>query len=216
MSSEKIIHCRQSSFSSIGQIDESEFAHIDVSEPLQFVDGKEPPPSIATRVGMEWNENGLIVYFRGRFEQLRSLPIHDQRSLTTKTYQLWEQSDVYEIFIGINAKITRRYKEFQVSPDSRWMDNDVNRQLGISNHHWYSGMICKSMIDTEMKIWTSIVELPWNCFGPNKKTDDLWHANFYRASGKYHGDELLAWCETGYGEKCFHRPEHFGMIEFVK
>jgi hypothetical protein len=216
MSSDKKIQCRRSSFSSIEMIDESEFAHIDISETLHFADGTEPPPSIATRVGMEWNENGLIVYFRGRFDELRYHTIHDQSSLKSKTYKLWELSDVFEIFIGINAKNTKLYKEFQVSPDSRWMDIDVNRQLGISNHHWYSGMVCKSIIDTEMKIWTSIVGLPWNCFGMHKKNDDIWNANFFRASGKYHGDELLAWSETGYGEKCFHRPEHFGTIDFVK
>jgi len=214
MSSEKIIHCHRSDFISIDEIDESSFAHIDVSEPLNLADGSEPPQSIATRVGMEWNDNSLLVYFRGRFEELRCASAEENHNNNTKTDRLWELSDVYEVFIGVNAKDTKRYKEFQASPDSRWMDSDVNRQVGVSNHYWYSGMRCRSIIDNDLKIWTSILELPWNCFGMNKRNEDIWNINFYRASGKHHGDELLAWSATGYGEKCFHRPEHFGTIEF--
>jgi hypothetical protein len=216
MSDTKVIQCHRSEFSSITEIGESAISQIDISEPLNFADGAEVPQSIATRFGIEWNDSGLLVYFRGRFEQLRYLPQDKQSAPNSKTPKLWEVSDVYEIFIGPDAKNTMRYKEFQVSPDARWVDIDVDRQLGISNHHWYSGMQCRSMIDHELRIWTSIAELPWNCFGPNKKTGEIWNANFYRASGKYHGDELLAWSATGYGEKCFHRPEHFGTINFVK
>jgi len=216
LSDEKIIQCRRSNFTSIDEIDEFAFSHIDISEPLNFADGSEPPPSIATRFGLEWNESGLLIYFRGRFDKLRYSPLGQQSVLNSKTHKLWEESDVYEIFIGPNAKVTKRYKEFQVSPDARWIDIDVNRQIGISNHFWYSGMRCRSIIDQEMQIWTSVVEIPWNCFGSNKKTEDIWHANFYRASGTHHGDELLAWSATGYGDKCFHRPEHFGTIEIVR
>ena len=216
VSSEKIFRSHRSAYSSIAEITEESLTHIDVGEPLYRADGTEPPQTLATGVGGEWNDNGVLIYFRGRFENLRMLSKEKTIEVSTKTYKLWEQSDVFEVFIGVNAKQTKLYKEFQVSPDARWIDIDVNKQLGISNHHWYSGFQCKSFIDEEMKIWTSVFELPWSCFGLNKKTDDVWYANFYRASGAFHGEELLAWSPTGYGEKCFHRPEHFGKIEFVQ
>lgn len=216
MAEQKIIHCHRSSFSSIDEIEESSFAHIDVSEPLMNADGSEPPQSIASRVGLEWNKDSLFVFFRGRFEALRLMPNDELNRLTGKTYKLWEQSDVFEVFIGRDAKKTGLYKEFQVSPDSRWIDIDVNKQLGISNHHWHSGMRCRSIIDSEMQIWTSIIELPWSCFGSHQGADDLWNVNFYRASGTFHGDQLMTWSPTGYGDHCFHRYEHFGTIEFVK
>jgi hypothetical protein len=212
--SEKIFRSYRSIFSSINDVNEDSLVHIDISDPLCFADGTEPPQSLATSIGVEWNDHGLLVYFRGRFEHLRLIDDDQKDRLNSKTYKLWEQSDVFEVFIGVNAKQTKLYKEFQVSPDARWIDIDVNKQLGISNHHWYSGIQCKSFIDHEMKIWTSVFELPWSCFGSHKKTDDVWNANFYRASGQFHGEELLAWSPTGYGEKCFHRPEHFGRIEF--
>lgn len=212
----KIVQAHRSSFNSITEIDESSLMHIDTNEPLHFADGNEPPQSIATRIGVEWNESGILIYFRGRYEQLRLAPIDVKNIPNSKTHKLWELSDVYEVFIGVNASETKIYKEFQVAPDSRWIDIDVNKQLGISNHFWHSGFIARSFVDKEMQIWTSIFELPWNCFGLNKKYEDKWNVNFYRASGKFHGDELLAWSATGYGEKCFHRPEHFGTIEFIK
>ncbi len=214
--SEKIFRSYRSIFTSIDEVTEESLTHIDVSDPLYFADGNEPPQSLATRIGVEWNDKGILVYFRGRFDHLRMIDENEKSIVNAKTYKLWELSDVFEVFIGVNSKQTKLYKEFQVSPDARWIDIDVNKQLGISNHHWYSGLQCRSFIDDDMKIWSSVFELPWSCFGLNKKTDDVWNANFYRASGAFHGEELLAWSPTGYGEKCFHRPEHFGKIEFIQ
>jgi hypothetical protein len=214
MPSEKVIHCRRSQFRSITEIDELALSHVDFSEHLSMADGTAPVPALDTRVGLEWNENGLMVFFHGRFDKLRMVPESVPHQTGQKTPRLWEDSDVYEVFIGVNASASSLYKEFQVSPDGRFIDIDVNRQLDISNHHWYSGMQCRSIIDGEMRIWSSVIELPWECFGLHKRADDVWHANFYRASGTFHGDELLAWSPTGYGPKCFHRPHLFGTILF--
>jgi hypothetical protein len=213
---EKIFHSYRSMFRSIAEITEESLVQIDVTEPLYLADGAEPPQTLATRIGVEWNDNGILIYFRGRYEHLRMISDKKQNGINSKTYKLWEQSDVFEVFIGVHAKQTKLYKEFQVSPDARWIDIDVNKQLGISNHHWYSGFQCRSFIDDDLNIWTSVFELPWSCFGLNKKTDDVWNVNFYRASGSFHGEELMAWSPTGYGEKCFHRPENFGEIKFVQ
>ena len=215
ITSEKIFRSYRSLFSSINEVTEESLAQIDISDPLHFADDTEPPQSLATRIGVEWNNKGILIYFRGRFEQLRMINGTEELGKNTKTHKLWELSDVFEVFIGVDAKQTKLYKEFQVSPDARWIDIDVNKQLGISNHQWYSGFQCKSFIDNDMKVWTSIFELPWSCFGVTQKNDDVWNANFYRASGAFHGEQLLAWSPTGYGEKCFHRPEHFGKIEFI-
>lgn len=216
MPSDAVIQCTRSAFSSIDEIDDVALSHIHISDHLVMADGAVPVPSIDTRVGIEWNDAGFLVYFHGRFDTLRLVPESSQTPAHSKTHRLWELSDVYEVFIGVNASETLRYKEFQAAPDSRWIDIDVNKQLGISNHYWHSGMRCRSIIDHEIKVWSSIIELPWICFGLHKRTDDVWNANFYRASGLHHGDELLAWSPTGYGEKCFHRPEHFGTIRFER
>ncbi len=212
----KIIHAHRSAFRSIESIDADALAHIDMSEPLHYTDGTEPPQPIATRVGMEWNDLGLLVYFRGRFEHLRLMPADTSDPGGAKTHRLWERSDVFEVFVGKEAARTGLYKEFQVAPDGRWLDIEVHRPLGISNHYWHSGFRCRSFIDHEMQIWSAVIELPWNCFGLNNKTSDEWNINFYRASGKFHGDELLAWSPPGTGERCFHRYQFFGTIDFLQ
>ncbi|NUN69764.1 MAG: hypothetical protein HUU02_08655 [Bacteroidetes bacterium] len=214
MPNEKTIHCRRSPFPSIDLMDDADIDHFVTADHLLMVDGTEPPSTIDTQVGIEWNENGFIVCFRGRFNTLRLAPPVEPSPHQGKTYHLWELSDVYEVFMGVDAARTLRYKEFQVSPDARWIDIDVDKNLGISNHHWYSGLQCRSVVDQEMKIWSSVIELPWNCFGQHRRTEDHWNINLYRATGAFHGDELLAWSPTGTGPKCFHRPEHFGTIIF--
>lgn len=211
---QKILRCQRSMFSSIEEINEAALSHIDTGESLTFADGSEAPLAIATGVGAEWNDSGLLIYFRGRFEKLRTDPAQHLHAYG-KTPRLWEKADVYEIFIGPEARSSFRYREFQVSPDGRFFDNDVHRKLGVSNHNWYSGMECRSFVDHEMGIWTSVAALPWNALGGSAGAGAVFDVNFYRASGTYHGDQLMAWSPTGYGEKCFHRPQLFGVLECV-
>lgn len=210
-----VIPSPRSHFRSIDAIDEGGLGLVNFTEVLSFADGSRVPPELMTQVGVEWNERSLFVYFRGRFETLRSATNLSPEMLQKKTYRLWEVSDVYEVFIGPKAVRNRMYKEFQAAPDNRWIDIDVFNALGTSNHHWYSGCRMKSFVDNEMKIWSAVFELPWNCFGASYDTEPDWNVNFYRATGKFHGDELLAWSPVGTGEKCFHRPQHFGRIQFL-
>lgn len=183
---------------------------------LLDADGSVPPPEIETRAKIFWNSSFLFVLFEGKFQELRVTRTLPRDAKTGESYSLWEHSDVYEVFIGPDARRLRRYKEFQVSPDSRWLDYDVRKEKDtiIGDEQWYSGFRCRSMIDEEKKIWSAVMEIPWKAFGADSKSQCEWNCNFYRASGKFHGDELLAWSPTGRGEKAFHKPEKFGRIIF--
>jgi hypothetical protein len=108
------------------------------------------------------------------------------------------------------------YKEFQVAPDGRWIDIDVWLALGTSNHHWYSGCSARSFIERTNNTWISVLSMPWRCFDAGRDYSGEWNVNFYRASGKFHGDELLSWAPVGTGPRCFHRPEHFGVLKFLE
>lgn len=211
----KVIQASHAHFSSTHEIEESDLSVVHFTETLEFANGSPTPSSIMTQVGVEWNEHSLFVFFRGRFEKLRFETNRTDEMLQKKTHRLWELSDVFEVFIGPRATERRMYKEFQVAPDGRWLDIDVFNALGTSNHMWYSGFKAKSFVDEEMKIWSSILELPWHCFGASYDNESEWDVNFYRASGNAHGDELLAWSPPGTGPRCFHRPEHFGKIQFI-
>ncbi len=211
----KTIQASHAHFTSTHEIEESDLSVVNFTETLGYVDGTPTPSSIMTQVGVEWNEHSLFVFFRGRFEQLlyETNPTADM--LQKKTHGLWEASDIFSVFIGPKAAERNMYKEFYVSPDGRWLDADAYNALGISNHMWYSGFKAKSFVDEEMKIWSSIFDLPWNCFGASYDTEGEWNVNFYRASGKLHDAELLAWSPPGTGPRCFHRPECFGKIQFI-
>ena len=212
---QKIIRCHRSSHSSIHEIDRETVIRMTTSEYLSYADGAPVPDYVKTAVATEWNDSGIFVYFRGAFREIRYATNLTDDVLQKKTHHLWEVSDVFEVFIGPNAVQRRMYKEFQAAPDGRWVDIDVWNALGTSNHYWYSGCAVKSFVDTPDNVWTSVLFFPRRCFDAERDSAGEWNVNFYRASGKFHGDELLSWSPVGTGPRCFHRPEHFGIMTFL-
>ena len=187
-----------------------------VAKRLLFADGSMPPHSLETYVWGFWNTSSLFIFFSGRFLDLRiadeEMPVH----LAGRTTRLWEKSDVFEVMIGRDCARTGRYREFQVAPDARWLAADVWHENGrfITNEGWEGSIRCTSLVDGERKIWKAGMEIPWSVLN-EPGIEGGWQCNFYRATGKFHGDELLAWRQTGYGEGCFHRPHLFGTIELL-
>lgn len=180
---------------------------------LRSVAGSAPPAHLQTTVRSIWNDRSLFMLFEGRFRSLRFSPLPDGIA-PTKTHRLWEVSDVFEFFIGPDARRTRHYREFQVDPAGRWLDIDVDRRENSPgpNHDWISGVRCSSFVDRDSAIWRSVLQIPWESLGADPDSAGEWHGNAYRASGRFHGDELLSWSPTGDGPHCFHRPEHFGNL----
>ncbi len=186
-------------------------------KPLLFADGALPPLTLQTSVRGFWNHSALFILFSGRFLALRmtfgEMPLH----LAGRTSRLWEGSDVFEVMIGRDCARTGRYKEFQVAPNARWLAADVRLEAGrvITDEGWGSSIRCVSFVDGEERVWRAGIEIPWAVLGGLEGTE-VWQCNFYRASGKFHGDELLAWRPTGYGEHCFHRPQFFGTVMLLE
>lgn len=211
-----IIVSSRSRFASIQEMTEEYILETPMPVSLAMADGSVAPPTIATDIRIDYTENALIIIYRGKYDTLRTAEHLTVEPLTGKSHQLWIYSDVYEFFVGPNARATGLYKEFQVAPDARFIDINVNRAEGKSDHHWRSGLRCRSFVNEGKKIWSAAIEMPWNCFDTDYRSDCEWNANVYRATGKFHGDELLAWSATGYGERAFHRYQHFGRIIFEK
>ncbi len=184
---------------------------------LLFADGAIPPLSLETHVRGFWNNTSLFILFSGRFLDLRldfgDLPPH----LVGRTPRLWEKSDVFEVMIGRDCARTGRYKEFQVAPNGRWLAADVRVEGDqvMTDEGGDSVVRCISLINGEEKIWKAGLEISWATLG-GLGGEGEWSCNFYRASGEFHGDELLAWRPTGYGEHCFHRPQVFGTIKIIE
>ena len=177
---------------------------------LSFADGSATPQEIRISVHALWNARFLFVLFAGYFQRLRVMPPPRPEELQCKTPGLWDRSDVFEAFLGVDARRTRRYFEFQVAPDGRWFDVKVDNVVEfVADDAWGSGILSKGAIDTDQGLWRAALAIPWTVWGDGPTPLD---GNFFRASGAFHGDELLTWSATGYGDHCFHRPDRFGRV----
>ena len=184
---------------------------------LLFADGVMPPLSLETHVTGFWNESFLFILFCGRFLELRvdSEPLPPEK--VGRTPHLWEKSDVYEAMLGWDCGRTGHYREFQVAPNGRWVAADVRLEGDRvnTNEEWDVSFRCLSSVDEEEKIWKAAMQIPWQALGGLKGEGNL-QCNFYRATGKFHGDELLAWSPIGYGDHCFYRPHLFGRVVLAR
>jgi len=206
----KVISCPRSQISSAAVIEESDLAAVHFSDALTFADETQPSTSLITQVGVEWNENSLFVFFRGRFENLRYSKNLSPELLGKKAFGIQEIGEVYEVVVGPKASLTKLYKQFQIAPDGSWFDCDINNALGISNPYWYSGCNCKSFVDEEMKIWSGIFELPWQCFGASYDSENVWNINFRRTVAGQRNKDSLTWASSGIENS----SESFGKILF--
>jgi hypothetical protein len=214
MDSKPILIATRSPYGSIDEFTQNYVSDVPMPATLTMADGTSASLAIGTEARIEFTDHAMFVMFRGKYEALRyagNLPIEPE---TGKSHELWMHSDVYELFIGPNSRVTGQYKEFQVAPDGRFIDISINPAEGKSNPHWRSGIQCLSYSDAPKKLWTAVMQIPWNCFDVDFRSDCEWNANLYRATGKFHGDELMAWSPTGYGERAFHRYTNFGRIIF--
>jgi hypothetical protein len=184
---------------------------------LLFADGAPVPPTLATRALCHWNDRFVTVLFEGRCATLRYAPAGTPTDPATgKTQKLWDLSDVFEFFVIPDLRNRSEYREFQVSPDGRWFDAAISGE-GSNRHadtRWDSHSRFESLVGTDdVQIWKAGMEIPWTALDiiPRKGLQVL--GNFYRATGKFHGDELMAWSPTGYGERAFHRTEKYGIIQ---
>jgi hypothetical protein len=184
---------------------------------LLFADGSEPPPSLDTYVWGFWNLVSLFIFFSGRFLQLRMIPETPPAHASRRTPYLWQKSDVFEIMIGRECARTGRYREFQVAPDGRWLAADIRLEGEhvMTDQEWDGVIHCVSEVDEKKKTWRAGVEIPWVLLGGREGAGE-WRCNFYRATGRFHGDELFAWRPTGYGGNCFHRPHLFGDLKILE
>jgi hypothetical protein len=211
---DKIISCPHSIFSSLDNFHESDLASVHFNEILILKEDLQPPASLMTQVAIEWNEHSLFVFFRGRFEQLQYLKNPGKEILERKTANLTNVADVYGVCIGPKARTIQAYKEFQIAPDGRWFDNDIHVGLGVSNPNWYSGCKFKSFIDTEMNIWSSVMELSWQSFHSSYDSVPDWNVNFYRIIRVDEDKVELLWSPVGLDKNSFHIPDKFGRIQF--
>jgi hypothetical protein len=173
-----------------------------------------PTPNHKTEIRSLWTEKNIYFFFTCPYEELHLKP---NPATKTETNKLWE-FDVAEVFIGADFKKIRRYREFQVSPQSEWVDLDIDRDNPLPEGGWLwnaEGFEVKGRIDAANKIWYGEMRIPISSFDtrPAKPGNEV-RANFYRLQGPPARHRFIAWQPTG--ERNYHVPEAFGKLVFVK
>lgn len=180
---------------------------------LNYADGEPVPQEISTSSLAFWNWDGLFILLKGKYRELRiSNSPNDAKSQSKRTLELWEKSDVYEFFIGDGDE--REYYEFILAPDGKWLSAKIKNDKGLIEANYDDGPDFEniSSIVEDENSWYGGFHLSNEFLIKMGKQEKEYSVNIYRASGKFHGDDLLAWSPTGYGINCFHRANKFGKL----
>ena len=162
-----------------------------------------------TTVRSRWTDKYLYLLYECPYDELNLRP---NPNPAAETPQLWN-NDVAEVFIGWDFEHIGRYKELQVSPQSEWVDLDIDRanprtQAGM---RWNSGYSVKGRIDAAKKVWYGEMRIPFSAI--DERTTPLAGREFriglYRIAGN-EPRKYYAWSPTGQAN--FHVPAAFGRL----
>jgi hypothetical protein len=176
----------------------------------------EPDPALRSEVRSRWTSKYLYFLFWGPYGTLHLKPDPDTQH---ETYKLWFYDD-FELYLGANFDNINLYGEFQISPQSEFLDLaiDASREKPGWNDErlWDSGMTVKSRIDAVKKIWYGEMRIPIAAVDKRPPAiGNEFRVNVYRLQSVGEGQKVhfLAWRPTG--EWNPHRPKKFGILRFT-
>jgi hypothetical protein len=185
------------------------------NEPAIFAENGprgEPVLGHGTEIRSRWTLHNIYFLFICPYQELNLKP---NPSRSAETNNLWNW-DVAEVFVGSDFNRITRYKEFEVSPQSEWVDLDIDRvkPLPEGGWLWNSGFRVKARIDAHQKIWYGEMRIPLHSIDSRPPAPGLrMRINFYRCQGREPGRRFIAWQPTGKPD--FHVPESFGVLKLV-
>jgi hypothetical protein len=163
-----------------------------------------------TEVRSRWTDRNL--YFLFICPYAGGLNLKPSPDPLAETPQLWNW-DVAEVFIGWDADHIGRYKELQVSPQSEWVDLDIDRDNSRDQEgmRWNSGYSVKGWVDDTRHVWYGEMRIPFSAIDTRPpQTGRELRLGLFRIAGsvtKLH----YAWRPTG--QASFHVPQAFGTLK---
>jgi Carbohydrate family 9 binding domain-like len=174
-------------------------------------------PPVRSEARSRWTKTYLYFLFWGPYEYLHLKPDPDT---VHETWKLWFYDD-FELYLGSNYENINLYGEFQISPQSEFLDQAIDatrdRPGWNDEHLWDSGMTVKSRIDAEHKIWYGEMRIPVAAIDKRPvKAGNEFRVNVYRLQYAGEGKKIhfLAWQPTG--EWNPHRPKKFGTLKLIQ
>lgn len=162
-----------------------------------------------TEIRSRWTKEHLYLLYVCPYDELNLKP---DPTPDVETPRLWNW-DVGEAFIGSDFEHIGRYKELQVSPQSEWVDLDINRDdpKGQQGMQWNSGYTVKGRIDAQAKIWYGVMRIPFSAIDtrPPEKGREL-RIGLYRIGGVDPRKQYYTWRPTD--GVTFHYPKAFGIL----
>ncbi|HEY2460981.1 MAG TPA: carbohydrate-binding family 9-like protein [Candidatus Acidoferrum sp.] len=173
--------------------------------------GKNPDPQRETEVRLLWTPTTLYLRFHARF---RNITVFPDAPPNGRRDHLWDR-DVCEVFLQPNSSDTRTYKEFEVSPNSFWIDLHIAPN---EKHDLQSGLRRQVRVDPAEKQWEAILAIPISSLVETENFDPAaaWKVNFYRVEGSAEPRFYSAWIPTNTPTPNFHVPQAFGTLIFSK
>jgi hypothetical protein len=171
-----------------------------------------PVPGYRSEIRSRWTKQNLYFLFVCPYEQLNLKP---NPTTSAETNELWKW-DVAEVFIGSDFKNTRRYREFEISPQGEWINLDID--LDAPRHEdgwvWNSGFKVSARIDRAAKVWYGLMQISYASLDTRPAADgNTLRVNLFRSQGTRPNRKALNWQPTGQGT--FHAPEAFGTLKLV-
>ena len=176
---------------------------------LKTVDGVGVPEPLATYFCCFRDEKCLTVVFSVAGSSVPGPSGLIGPAETVRTPGLWDLSEVVEVFVGVDARATGQYREYEVAPDGRWIALDVRTDTSGTRGDQNRATGFRCAVAWQQGIWKAALEIPWNDLGG---AAPILHGNFFRSIPGSGEAGLFAWSPTGRGERCFHRPERFGEL----
>lgn len=172
-----------------------------------------PVAGARTEIRGLWSRRYLYLLFVSQFEKLKLKP---NPSAKKETWGLWDY-DVVEVFIGSDLDKIDRYKEFEISPQSEWVDLDVDRQRKGKevDWEWDAGMEWSARVDDAAKVWYCAMWIPWKAIapGPAVRTGQEFRLNLYRIEGEEPNRKYITWRPVN--SPSFHTPSAFGRLKLA-
>jgi hypothetical protein len=177
-------------------------------------------PTLRAEIRSRWTDKNIYFLFAGHYEKLT---LNSNPDVVHETPHLWEK-DVFEVYLGGDAEHPNRYREFQVSPQGEFLDNDIDstvRRAGLNGEEaWNSGFKVKARIDEESKIWYAEMQIPLASIDSRQpQVGNEFRANFYRQDNLSEPEPrrpraFVAWQPPGVWNP--HHPEKFGTLRLVE
>jgi hypothetical protein len=158
---------------------------------------------------IQWTPQFLYFQFTCPFAELNLKP---DPATAKETNKLWEW-DVAELFIGADFTNIHQYREYQVSPQSEWVDLDIDRKQPKpeGGWQWNSGFTVAASIDKEKKVWFGAMKIPFKSItSAVVKDGSEFRMNVYRLAGKAPSRQSIMW--TPVEVRSHHTPEKFGRL----